>query len=419
MTDDALEPGSASQEQGNESTDGEGMIDPRIFIKQLAPDQLGLFEPLSGVMLLNISQQELVDLAGRFTAGTVTDYDRKIIHTINHEAYHFAQVAASGYMFHREARLMMVLNSMEEPSQPEIDPETQAILDAAREDAGDDPELLLRYQQIVAVIEGHNVLARFEQMAQPGDHSVMGALMPAFFAHMKELVDGERVANSDGLSIMGLMEGSAVVHAHQLEHPEEDATPYIEAELETLPPVYRELYDLTVARAGDRALELLLPTVALALRFMQPHNAYLPLLALLAESAPGEAVEYGRALAGQLPHIPEAGHPLGTAIDLRRMHDGYRLYDAILEKLEAGEYGIDSYDFLAQPAAMHAVGTFPLGMVTTDGYLGSLDKTELAARMVLMGAVLRTQSRRRAEREFRDFQAAWARDVFGRLMGEG
>ena len=201
-------------------------------------------------------------------------------------------------------------------------------------------------------------------------------------------------------------------------HPDEDATLPLEAELATLPPVYRELYDLTVARVGDRALELLLPAAALALRITQPHDAYLPVLARLAESPRGEAVEYGRGLIEGLHTIAAGGHLLGSAIDLRRMDDGYRLYDSILGSLESGEWGIDSYEFLAEPAAMHAVGSFPLGMVTTDGYLGSLDAAEIAARMVLMGAVLRTQSRRRAEREFRQFQRAWGRSVVGRLIGD-
>ena len=350
--------------------------------------------------------------------GDPTDADRSILHTINHEAYHFAQAAASGYVFHREARLLMVLNASQPAPEPQISPEMEQLLDAAREEAGDDPQLLARCDQLEAVLRGDAQLASMDQLVTEGDHSVMGALVPAFFAHMKELAEGERVPNADRLSILGVMEGSAVVHSQLLMHPDEDATLSLEAELATLPPVYRELYDLTVGHVGDRALELLLPASALALRFMLPHDAYLPVLTLLAESPQGEAVEYGRRLLEQLDTITAGGHLLGSAFDLRQMHDGYRVYDSILGSLESGEWGIDAYEFLARPSAMHAVGSFPLGMVTTDGYLGSLDPPELAARMALMGAVLRTQSRRRAEREFRQFQADWGRSVLGRLMGE-
>ena len=397
---------------------GEEMVDPRVFIKRLAPHQLGLFEPLSGLMLLNISRQELFELSGRLSAGSATDFDRAIIHTINHEAYHFAQVAGSGYVFHRQARLLRVFNAIEPVPEPEIPAELQELFEAAREEAERDPELRPRYDALVAMIRGHNRFAQMSDLAEEGDHSVEGALRPGFFAHLKELAQGERVPNGDGLSIRGVLEGSAVIHSRLLRHTEEDPTPHIEAELATLPAEYRELFDVTVARAGERALELVLPAVALALRFMQPHDAYLPVLALLADSSPGQAVDYGRGLIDRLGEITSAGPLLGTALDLRRMDGGYLLYDRILGSLESGEWGIDSYDLLAHPPAMHAVGTFPLGIVTTDGYLGSLDSSELAARMVLMGAVLRTQSRRRAERDFHHFQADWARSVINRLVSE-
>ncbi len=202
------------------------VIDPRIFIKQLAPDQLGMFEPLSGLMLLNISRAELVELQERFVAGTPTDFDVSMIHTINHEAYHFAQVASSGYVFHREARLLMVLNAAEPAPEVAIEPEMQTILDAAREEAGDDPELLLRYERMVAMLKGHNQFTMYDQRAAQGDHSMVGALMPGFFAHMTQLAESERTASADGLSILGVIEGSAVVHAQMLMHGDEDAAPY-------------------------------------------------------------------------------------------------------------------------------------------------------------------------------------------------
>lgn len=390
-------------------------IDPRIFIKKLAPDQLGMFEPLSGLMLLNISQNELEALGNRWMSGQSTEFDVAIIRTINHETYHFAQAAASGYVYHRQCRLFAVFNSSEPMPEVGLDEEIQSMIDAARESAGDDPKLKRRVERMVAVLEGHHQLAILESRAAAGDHSLIGALMPSFFVNIKELSEAERVTNADGLSILGVLEGSAVVHTQLLMQPDGDAAPYIEAELTTLPHVYRELYDLTVARVGGRALELLLPAVALALRYAQPHNAYVPLLMLLADSALGEAITAGRDLQSRLPEITAAGSLFGTAIALRQQHEGYRIYDSILDKLKTAHWGIDSYDLLAQPAVMHAIGSFPMGIVTSDGYSGSLDKLELAARMVLMGAVLRSQSRRRAERKFREFQVEWAREVIGQV----
>jgi len=393
-------------------------IDPRVFIKQLAPDQLGLFEPLSGVMLLNISDAGFVELGMRWKANQSTDSDIEIIRTINHETYHFAQAAGSGYVFHRQCRSFMVFNAGEPIPEPTMDPEMQKLAELARIDIGGDPELKRRHERLMAMLQGHLQLAMLEERAAQGDNSAMGALIPGFFKHLQELAEYERVQNADGLSITGVLEGSAVVHTHMLMHPNEDVGPHIDAELATLPPVYSELYVFTTARAGARALELLLPTVALALRYMQPHNAYGPLLALLGKSAPGEALSYGRSLATQLPEIADAGPVLGTAVDLRKMSDAYRIYDTVLDNLETGQWGIDSYDFLALPAAMNAVGSFPMAVITADGYHGSLDRIELAARMAGMSAVMRVQSRRRAERDFRQFQLDWAREVLARLIGD-
>lgn len=248
----------------------EETIDPRVFIKQLAPDQLGVFELLSGLILLNISRAALVELGRRWAAQRSTEFDVAIIRTINHETYHFAQAAASGYVYHRQCRLFMVFNTSEPMPEVRLDPEIQTLLDAARADVGDDPELKLRYERTVAMLEGHNQIALLDARAAARDNSVMGALMPGFFVHLKALAEGERIANADGLSILGVLEGSAVAHTHLLMHPNDDATPHIEAELVTLPPVYRELYDLTVAHVGARALELLLPAVTLALRYAHP-----------------------------------------------------------------------------------------------------------------------------------------------------
>jgi len=394
-----------------------GTIDPRVFIKQLAPDQLGVFEPLSGVMLLNISDIGFVELGERWAANQSIESDIAIIRTINHETYHFAQAAASGYVFHRQCRSFMAFNTSKPMPQVPMDSGFAALAEQARISIGDDPELKARYERTIAMLDGHRQFALLNERAAEGDNSMMGALMPGFFRHLQVLAEQERMQNADGLSITGVLEGSAVAHTNLLMHPNEDAGPYIEAELATLPPVYSELYTLATERTGVRALELLLPTVALALRYMQPHHAYGPLLALLAQSAPGEALDHGRSLITQLPEIADAGPVLGTALDLRQMEDAYRIYDTVLGKLATGQWDIDSYAFLAQPSAMHAVDSFPMGIITADGYRGgSMDKTELAARMAVMSAVLRVQSRRRVEREFREAQVECVSGILALLI---
>jgi hypothetical protein len=396
---------------------GAQTVDPKEFIKRLAPDQLGMFEPLSGLMLLNASRAEMQAITKRQWARQSTESDVAMLRTIDHETYHFAQAAASGYVFHRQRGLFMALENTIEPIPDfHLDPELLKLAEEWRKRIGDDPDYKLRYERAMAILEHQKKFTWMEARAAAGDNSVMGALYPGFFAHFKALTEAERIANADGLSILGLIEGSAVAHVHLLKYPIGYAPPRMQAELAPLPAVYHELYDLTAARMGDRSVELLLPAVALALRYAQPHNAYAPLLALLAESKPGEALERGRSLAGQLPEISGAGPLLGTAIEQRRLHDGYRVYDPILEKLANLTWGFDSYDFLARPAAMESLNPFPVGIALTDGYvMGGMDRIEFAGRVTLMGLVLRSQSRRRAERESWRLTLDWARSVISGL----
>ena len=404
--------------ENSDPEDDNAVIDPRVFIKQLAPDQLGVFEPLSGMTLLNLDDAEFRAMGERFVAQTLTDADIALIGTINHETYHFAQATASGYVFHRQARAFQVFNASEPMPEPPLDPEITQQLAAARAEADGNPELQRRLARMEAMLAGHNQIAMMEARAEAGDHSIAGALLPEFFDHLEALGEAERAPGPDGLSIAGLLEGSAVLHTHLLMHPD-DAHIYVNAELQNLPPVYHELVALTAAEVGERTLELALPATALALRYMAPHIAYKPLLQQLAQSPLGEGLARGRALSVALPEIDGAGPILGTALDLRAMHDGYRVYDPFFDKLRTGEWGVDSYDFLADPASMHKIGSFPMGVITADGYHGALPAPDMAARMAIMGLVLRTQSRRRAEKQFRQFQLEWAREVLGRLMDGG
>ncbi len=169
-----------------------GTIDPRVFIKQLAPDQLGVFEPLSGVMLLNISDIGFVELGERWAANQSIESDIAIIRTINHETYHFAQAAASGYVFHRQCRSFMAFNTSKPMPQVPMDSGFAALAEQARISIGDDPELKARYERTIAMLDGHRQFALLNERAAEGDNSMMGALMPGFFRHLQVLAEQER-----------------------------------------------------------------------------------------------------------------------------------------------------------------------------------------------------------------------------------
>lgn len=391
-------------------------LEIKSFIKRLAPDQLGLFEPLSGIMLLNVEEEEFQAMAQRWSAAESTDADKRLIATINHETYHFAQTAASGYMHERQRSAIRALNEAAAPEEPELEPEIKQIFDIAREAAGDDPEANARLDASLYIMTEHMRQEQLEARAAAGDHSVAGAAIPDFFAHLEQRRITESVANDRGVSILGVIEGSAVIFANLLMYGEEAAA-HIREELTTLPPLYGELLDFTVPLVGDRALRVALPAVAGALCYASPHNAYCELVPMVAAAADGQELARGQELFESPPALEGAGAWLGDAIAQRATDDSYRIYDTFLEELRSGKWGVGSYALMADPQAMHRVGFFPLGFVTRTGWRAGTDRDTLVARMFIMGTVLQSLSRRRAQKDFEKLKTGWAQGVLSRFFG--
>lgn len=400
-------------------SEAEATFNIKQLIKSLDPEVLGKFEPLSGMLLINMSQTEYMAAFDRFAATASTDEDRKLISTINHETYHAIQTGTSGYCFDRQRRQFAVFKEMETLPDPGDDPEVKSIVETLRTEAGDDPELKRRADRAEAVMLTNKAILTMEARAAPGDNSVFGAVHPRFFRYQAELAEHETARNADGLSILGVLEGSAVAFTHQLMLPNGGAQAEMEAELATLTPVYQELYALTGARVGERALELMLPAGALALCYAEPQNAYCAVLSTLAGSRPGEAVAYGRKVFADLPALSGAGAILGTSIQVRRNDDSYHIYDKFIDELEAERNGVDAYTLLAEPDAMNRIGMMPCALVTADNVhaaLISMTYEELLGRMVMMSLVLRVAGRRREQLEIENFQLQWAREVLDRLV---
>jgi hypothetical protein len=104
-------------------------LDLKTLIKSLAPDELGKFEPMSGLMLLNLSSAEFDQASVRFAADQVNEDDVNLMRIINHKTYHFIQTGASGYVFNRQCRLASTFKAnLRPPSDPAEDPELKAFV---------------------------------------------------------------------------------------------------------------------------------------------------------------------------------------------------------------------------------------------------------------------------------------------------
>jgi hypothetical protein len=417
-TRDQLDKPATSGDQAQ--PDDSGLVDLRDLIVALEPDIKGKFEPLSGLLMINQPNDEYMESFARFAANTPTEDDRDLIGTINHETYHGLQAAASGYYFDCQRRKFAVFNTPEAPPDLPIPAKLQTLLDTMRQEAGDNPDLKARADRAEWVIRAQQAIEYFDAVAMPGDNSIFGALHPAFFRFQSEIDRSEAQHNSEGLSILGILEGSAVVFAAQVMYPRGGAEAAMLADFANHPLVYRELYDWTKERVQSRAFELILPATALALCYAQPHNAYGPLLAMLAGAAPGQAVALGQTLSGNLPPIPAGGAILGTSIDIRGVDDSYRIYDKFITALAAPRWPFDPYGLLADPANMNVIDTFPFSAITNESYQrlpSAMTFDELAARMCLLSLVMKKFSRRREELHIRDLQVQWAQDVLNNVTG--
>lgn len=393
-------------------------LDPEALIKRLAPDQLGQFEPLSGMLLLNVSEEYWQGFVRREPERTATPEDKDLCAVMDHETYHFAQAAASGYMFERQRTALRFLNAAPSPPDPLDDPRFAEMVATAREAYRDDPVQSARVERVVRLMAANRVVLTAKASAPPRDHSMSGALLPDFFSHLSQRRADEAAANAHGLSILGVIEGSAVIAAKLLRHNAEDAAGHVRDELAALPPVYSELLTVTHAHAGARTFEVALPATAVALCYARPHDAYCGLLPMFVSAPPGQAFAHGRALFEAPPAIEAAGPWLGDALAQREADDSYRVYDGFHGPLRSNEWGVGAYDLLADPHAVYRTKR-QLGMavVTRSNWHGAFEQDELGARMYLMSVVLKALSRLRYEREFWKDVQDWGLEARHRMIG--
>jgi hypothetical protein len=394
------------------------VIELKSLIKQLPQEDLGVYEPISGLMMLNISKSAFAAASERFQQNACTDDDKRLAHTINHEAYHFAQATASGYLFRRNWALSQcLLASLKAQAERQAadNLKFKELDEKYRANVGDDPALNRRVDRLLAMLAANELAQEWEDRAAPGDNSIAGVLLPEFFTILAEAEKIELEKNVCGLSIRGVIEGSAIVNSNFVTHSGEDCANHIEAELSTLPALYGELYYHTKSLVGERTLELLLPTAALSLCYSKPHMAYCSLLAELYQSAVGEGLEAGRRIAEALPSIEAAGPVIGNAVEARKQYDDYVPYDKIIEQLGSGAWGVSCYSFLADPTAMQPMH-FPLGIVLQDGAMGVIEDWDLLGRLTMMAIVMRVRGRRRMQRQIHEYQMSWANEMRDRFF---
>ena len=403
------------------------------YLPRLPADTLALFEASSGVLVLNVDLATLQTAAQNYASQTATPEDTALYSTINHETYHYFQTLATGfqYSYASEVWRLVVEEAKAQQRQREIQEaknqeEEKALTSQLREFAREElqrkdeteaisfksfltdleessaPEVK-RYTGFQALLQQAHKAGSWEDSAQ-GDFSLLAAELPSLAKGFGQLWEKIRKPGVPGLSAEDLIEGSAIVFQHLLTHGREGLETRLANAWDEAGETYRRAFDIAREICGARALDIILPATALALRFASPPEAYVVFLEKLKACEPGKEISAARALASTPAQLEAAGEYMGTALDVRRNQhrsdDHYPVYDDVLEKLEKRTWGFDEIDLLSDRGPAQRINEFPFVTVVKEGVMRTaMDSALLAKRVLCASLVLRTAKLPRYRRD--------------------
>ena len=375
-------------------------IDTGDFSVRHDPQLLGLFEPVSAIMFLNID--DLTFEQWREALGEENQADgthQQLTEVFLHEAYHCFQTYTTGYLYEQFSRLAGVwaehqfslapwlvaapligrhlLNKTVDALTLWMTPDARRMLSEVRR-----YQLALRHYTRL-----HRRAVKYKQGA------ISGALMPELYTAIDRVRAPSLVRGADGLSAKDVIEGAAFVYGREATYPADYEERLHDSGLDPDGP-YQRLLKVTTEQCPGRPPSLIRAAAALALRYEHPGAAYRPLLARLAAGGTGDEVHAARSLSREMPDIPNAGRLVGTASDAhtRLDHKFPNLYRPQLDQLTNGVWGIDGLDLLIDTQAINSIPTGELGfaIVTRDGRRGFGSLDTMGVRLVISTTMLPT-----------------------------
>lgn len=393
------------------------------LVQYLPADTRARFEVTSGLMILNVELATFQTAAQNYASQTATPEDVSLFSTINHETYHYFQTLATGFQYsyasevwrliveeanalQRQQEIQRAKNQEEEKAveselresmRKELQPkdETEAILFKTLLDQLEGSSALeaKRWTGFQALVQRGEKLSSWEDSAQ-GDFSMLAAELPSLAKGLDQLWEKMNAPCVSGLSALDLIEGSAIVFEHLLTHGREQLETRLASAWDEAGETYRKAFDIAQEVCGARALDIILPASALALRYARPPEAYVVFLEKLKACEPGQEISAAQALASTPLHIEAAGDYLGTALDVRRNQhrsdDHYPVYDNVLDQLETRAWAFDEIELLSDPGPAQQIDEFPFVTVVKEYILPTdMDSTFLRQRVLCASLVLR------------------------------
>ena len=372
------------------------MADISQFVPRLPFDTLAQFEAASGLMFLNLDSEAFMQSGRNFASNTPTPEDIELYSTINHETYHYLQTLATGYQYAYASEVWQLI--VDEAKAQEQHESIKRWKGKIKKGLG--LERFTGFQNLV----NNAQQARVWENDAHDDLSLIAANFPSLARSFDQLWEKIKAPNADGLSTLDLIEGSAIVFEHLLTHGRGELEDRLAKAWDATGETYRRAFDIAQSVCGPRAIDMVLPATALALRYEKPPEAYPIFLKSLLTSAPGAEISEARAAAAKPPRIPGAGKYLGTALDVRktqsRLKERYSVYDEVLDNWEKHAWDFDEIELLCDPGPVQRMGSFAVVTVVKEGPIRtSLSLEVLIQRLVCSSLVLRTAKLPRYRRD--------------------
>lgn len=408
-------------------------IETRDLVVRLPPGTVGLFEPVSAIMFLNVADSEFERMHDELDRAPGS-----LLEVFLHEAFHCFQTYSSGYQFKQLYDLVGALGAAARPFASLLSLDMAKTLGASMLDR----IYPCAPWKVQAWLSGltrswyrAGRLAHLEQLRAKAHAKTLARL---FFPKISERVQRvhQRSAQHgrDGLSALDVVEGSAALYARKSCTQQTPSALAFLHELEGSAPTHAALLRTAHAAHGETCMPLLLPAAALALRYERPGDAIMPLLQRLRDAVRDDVLAAARRIASELPDV-DAGERLGTASDYAaRLTERARLrplarvpprtFDVQMRALRQGSWNIDELALLSDVNASSSIPVGSLGfrIVTKDGKRGFSDGFAPLLNGVLMlggGLTVSEQLRRLTEDDVPPVGARDTRALLHSLLGDG
>lgn len=339
---------------------------------------LGVFEPVSCAMFLNMADQ---DFSAWQLGGSPDD---PVGLTFAHEVYHYFQTIGTGYLHAQYQSQLHALQKAKTPAKLMRHLMSNYLRRRVRGPIGRmkyfwmpraDREHLSASNEYWGTVLDQ---LKLEELAVLyGQRNMAGLLHPGLAMDLGTIREPALVRGADGLSAQDVYEGSAVVYALVTAYPHGDADEVIRTSNPQDESPYERMTRRVLDRCGDRPMSgLLLAASALALRFERPGDAFFPILERLLHEPVGSEVDAAREI--DLATVTCAGRILGTARDVRASekaagrksdYTDVEWYATPMDRLTSDEWPLDELALLTDPECLGAIpgGQLSFGIVTRDG----------------------------------------------------